>query len=694
MEEEGSSVRLVRCPKCENLLPELPEYSVYQCGGCGAVLRGKQSTPAREKRPLDRSDTESVTKVSEKKEKVSLESGSVIDRENDEFELGRRQGKTVHEKVSKSAASSSSKKEKREILTDSDQIRRRRLDFDQNKVKVFNDWDMNVPKYGESQEIRHPFGPIRSRPVGIHRNSSTVEKGRFGNLPYSNEGPSSSHSFGGLHELSNFQDLENDRAELLKKLDELRTQLTRSCNVTENPYPWPHQPPHHPPHHQYPPPSYRDPFLGYNQDTLFHRPSCSCPQCYNTNWHQTLPKIRPFSSFNSHEPLTYGPRQLPRHLDAGNGSFGRRYPRRRVILSHGGERVSRPISGGAPFISCCNCFELLKIPRKLRLMEKNNHKTIKCAVCSSLISLTLEDNKIVASISSSQQKVNETKSNPSVHSSRDYDKSGYNFQLTDTEQNLSSNEQSPDGVIDKPALVIENSESQNDELGQSQRTDQERVIVDRLVENKKSLKDALVATEIDVSLTEYLNCDVVSKEDDQLRNKKGGTESFFAGLIKKRLKDFSRSSSGVEKGRSDVFVNGQLLTDRIVKKAEKLAGPIHPGEYWYDSIAGFWGVMNQPCLGIIPPFIEEFDYPMPKHCAAGNTRVFVNGRELNQKDLDLLAGRGLPTTKDKSYIIDISGKVVDEDTGEELDGLGKLAPTVERVKHGFGMKVPKAVVAK
>ncbi|KAI3693673.1 hypothetical protein L1987_76622 [Smallanthus sonchifolius] len=148
---------------------------------------------------------------------------------------------------------------------------------------------------------------------------------------------------------------------------------------------------------------------------------------------------------------------------------------------------------------------------------------------------------------------------------------------------------------------------------------------------------------------------------------------------------------GVEKGRSVVFVNGQLLTDRAVKKAEKLAGPIHPGEYWYDSLAGFWGVMNQPCLGIIPPFIEEFDRPMPKNCAAGNTQVFVNSRELNQKDLDLLAGRGLPTTKNRSYIVEISGRVVDEDTGEELEALGKLAPTIERVKHGFGMKVPKAV---
>lgn len=66
---------------------------------------------------------------------------------------------------------------------------------------------------------------------------------------------------------------------------------------------------------------------------------------------------------------------------------------------------------------------------------------------------------------------------------------------------------------------------------------------------------------------------------------------------------------------------------------------------------------------------------MPESCAAGNTGVFVNGRELHQRDLDLLSARGLPVTKDKSYIIEINGKVLDEDTGEELESLGKLAPT-------------------
>lgn len=66
---------------------------------------------------------------------------------------------------------------------------------------------------------------------------------------------------------------------------------------------------------------------------------------------------------------------------------------------------------------------------------------------------------------------------------------------------------------------------------------------------------------------------------------------------------------------------------------------------------------------------------MPEKCADGNTNVFVNGRELHQRDLDLLVSRGLPMDAHRSYAIDISGKVFDEDSGLELEGLGKLAPT-------------------
>ena len=80
-------------------------------------------------------------------------------------------------------------------------------------------------------------------------------------------------------------------------------------------------------------------------------------------------------------------------------------------------------------------------------------------------------------------------------------------------------------------------------------------------------------------------------------------------------------------------------------------------------------------LLVIQPFIDEFTYPMSRNCAAGNTGIFVNGRELHKRDLELLSSRGLPTTTNKLYRIDISGRVIDEDSGKVLYNLGKLAPT-------------------
>jgi len=76
----------------------------------------------------------------------------------------------------------------------------------------------------------------------------------------------------------------------------------------------------------------------------------------------------------------------------------------------------------------------------------------------------------------------------------------------------------------------------------------------------------------------------------------------------------------------------------------------------------------------VQPFIEEFNHPLPYNCSDGNTDVYVNGRELHQNDLDLLVGKGLPNDRDRFYIIEISGRVLDGDTGEELHSLGRLAP--------------------
>lgn len=61
--------RLVRCPKCLNILPEPANVSVYQCGGCNTTLRakvraGNAQTVATKHIPEDSGDYSVVTPVS------------------------------------------------------------------------------------------------------------------------------------------------------------------------------------------------------------------------------------------------------------------------------------------------------------------------------------------------------------------------------------------------------------------------------------------------------------------------------------------------------------------------------------------------------------------------------------------------------------------------------------------------------
>uniref|UniRef100_A0A2P2IQI4 Extra-large guanine nucleotide-binding protein 1 n=1 Tax=Rhizophora mucronata TaxID=61149 RepID=A0A2P2IQI4_RHIMU len=195
-----------------------------------------------------------------------------------------------------------------------------------------------------------------------------------------------------------------------------------------------------------------------------------------------------------------------------------------------------------------------------------------------------------------------------------------------------------------------------------------------------SVKEKSMASEVEVSFEESLDTSLsqdsmeVEREGDQSTVKKW-RQSLFMGFIKRSLNHSPKSRRQIEEEKVNVFINGQPIPDSMVKQAEMRAGPIQPGDYWYDFQAGFWGVMGHACIGIIPPHIEEFHFPLPANCAGGNTGVFVNGRELHKEDLNLLASRGLPTTRDKLYIIEISGRVLDEDSEEEIYNLGKLAPT-------------------
>ncbi|KAK9279438.1 hypothetical protein L1049_013117 [Liquidambar formosana] len=916
---DSAKLRVVRCPKCENLLPELADYSVYQCGGCGAVLRAKKGNPEVDTLS-EKSNEERVGGISAKLENFSEEG---ISKRFDNFsEKGIANLSDASESDVKSNSSSSSYKKRKDHLSK----------VTSDKWAVENDIDMNMitnelgnANMGTEYEGLKPqvenasgsrmLGRIsdwrsgeRGEMEGFRRNPKTDGEGvRFSTSQFLDEGPSTYYSdstYGYGEALKNRKDLdgsnrveylEQDRAELLRKLDELKDQISRSCNVVEKPkenvpldkgrvhqepfggsdtwfpdgssgsnrgsmqffapdknvarppyyshYPEPYpfanrhemamhsvypsmhtsdhipgygdpfqsqmlkRAPHQAPgqYQQQPPHPYlsgqymdADPdlFERYPHNAIFHQPSCSCFHCYEK--HQQVPAPVPPSTFcnkrfpdapnnpmfyhhenrrafdprvynsrisnpppmNSHDPRPQT--RWPGDLNSDMGGFVRCHPQR-VVLAKDGRRC-RPIAGAAPFMTCYNCFELLQLPKKVLLVEKSQRK-MRCGACSTVIYFSVVEKKIVVSVHAETKETpkeidNDVVNGGTSHShghvnrssmnfcSDDYDNSGYDFpsmerepvssstgqdvnssksqetqSLHSSSSTTSEDEDCRDGLIaprevtncvDLPKKATVSPPPPGSPLqehfdyssnnhavnrfgkgNRSSRSDQEKVTPIKATSRQNSVKDASMATEMEVSFNEYANTEVSqdtdagSKEEDHSRINKGG-ESFFAGIIKKSFRDLSRSNQTTENEKPNITINGHAIPDRLIKKAEKLAGPIQPGQYWYDFRAGFWGVMGGPCLGIIPPSIEEFDYPMPESCAGGNTGVFVNGRELHKKDFNLLASRGLPTGRDKSYIIEISGRVLDEDSGEELDSLGKLAPTVEKVKHGFGMKVPKS----
>ncbi|KAJ8555846.1 hypothetical protein K7X08_013342 [Anisodus acutangulus] len=877
MAEASSNVRLVRCPKCGNLLPELHDFSVYQCGGCGTVLRAKN------KGILDDglsevSDSEKIRAVADRGDvAMNVDTISDFDDEHSEFQPGTNGRMVSHRRVISGS-------DDKEFLDDFDKAkegepslissrlgsrfrRENYYDYDEcstsegkrnHSIGVDNYWGkINTVEsvgFGVGNELKKVRPSMDSLGSGPPMDSRYVERSYANGGPLENDMGSYYGSVnhrrysGGLDGVARVPDLESNRAELLRKINDLKNQLSRTCdvsekpkdrvpvdgriastsidpydvhnqgsyganrhpvgpskNVQERPYTYGHQgnvpykgghgsmmpdsypsnnlsheflgygmeyrqqmlrkPPHQMSYQHFPPQTYPDHYPGHHTDnfsiphpheTLFHQSACSCSHCLNQNYH-VPPVIQPSGFVNRRSrngpanPILHhrmnsvgyheGRRVTRSHSDLESENVGlgnRRFPRR-VIVAHRGGRVYQAIAGGAPFITCCGCFELLKLP-KLLMITGNREKKIRCGSCSSIILFKLGSNELGVSIPTQvkQLSANENLQNANGCLTNDemspyseyYDNSNYHFTDTKLESpsgsqksnsteperhnvhssssSLSEDELSPESATEMPLEdypLPPLGSSQNDHVysispkdvggkDRKEHTDQERTIHDRSTSRQNSIKDVSVAAEMDVSMNEFVHNGVSvesiqsSKEDNLSKSYKGG-ESFM-GFIKRSIGELSRSNQSSENGRSNVFVNGRPIPDRVVKKAEKLAGPIQPGDYWYDYRAGFWGVMGHLCLGVIMPNIEEFNYPIPKDCAAGNTGIYVNGRELHQKDLDLLASRGLPITKNKSYFIEISGSVIDEHTGEELDGLGKLAPTIEKVKHGFGMKVPKA----
>lgn len=499
-------------------------------------------------------------------------------------------------------------------------------------------------------------------------------------------------------------------------------------------------------------PHNHDPLVSYHHGGFYHQPACSCLHCHHREF---LPVQGAPMGFNQHRVPYPGAYPVngsamfgmqSNNLRGINASVHRGHMRGN--LSKKPPQTCEPIASGAPFTICYNCYEVLQLPKKYPLLGKDEYK-LRCGSCSHAIVVKLDGSRLDVSAPSPISHMSAASKNNSsdVQGSNAYSATDerllplYSFSAgshCSQERDLHSNSSDTEKVqgISSSSSIFEDennparSNSQRGTPGSSDipleaqavsrvpslplqhhfghspservvngpgkgsrstRSEHEKTVLTETCRHN-TIKDVRVVSVMSLSDDEYedLGCSqdpgVGTQHVDRPTVTKTG-DSFFTNLMKKSFK----INNGMGNGRAKVFINGYPISDRAVKKAEKIAGPIYPGEYWYDYRAGFWGVMGQSCLGMIPPYIPQLNYPMPKNCAGGNTGIFINGRELHQKDFDLLVGRGLSESPDRSYKVEMCGKVYDEVSGEELYCLGKLAPTVEKMKHGFGMRPPRTI---
>ncbi|MDX2285461.1 MAG: hypothetical protein NW241_14945 [Bacteroidia bacterium] len=85
-----------------------------------------------------------------------------------------------------------------------------------------------------------------------------------------------------------------------------------------------------------------------------------------------------------------------------------------------------------------------------------------------------------------------------------------------------------------------------------------------------------------------------------------------------------------------VQINGRPLpAAELAALEQQYQVQIRDGAYWYDPACGAWGIMGSHALGVIQPGLR-IGGPLDPGCSQGNTGVFINGRHLNQMDVQIL----------------------------------------------------------
>lgn len=105
---------------------------------------------------------------------------------------------------------------------------------------------------------------------------------------------------------------------------------------------------------------------------------------------------------------------------------------------------------------------------------------------------------------------------------------------------------------------------------------------------------------------------------------------------------------------SQVTINGRALTTQQIADFEKVyrVKP-QPGNYWYDSKCGLYGVVGQPAAGFL--YAGHELGPLAADASGGNTKVFVNGREQTAGEVQILSLLAQAQVEPGRYWLDAMG---------------------------------------
>lgn len=85
-----------------------------------------------------------------------------------------------------------------------------------------------------------------------------------------------------------------------------------------------------------------------------------------------------------------------------------------------------------------------------------------------------------------------------------------------------------------------------------------------------------------------------------------------------------------------VYVNRVMLNQQEINALESYYGVrLVSGHFWYDPVAGLWGIEGGPTMGQILAGLK-LGGPLQADASESRTGVFINGRQIHRLELDYL----------------------------------------------------------